>query len=209
MPNDYTLSDLVKLTGITPRTVRYYIAQGLLPSPSAQGPNARYSDVHLDRLRLIRKLQAAHLPLAEIRKQLGGLPPDEIAALAESAAEPLAPTNSALEYINSVLRPAAPPPGPVAFARPATAQIPPPAQTPAPVQIPAPAALPVPAAAAPAAPAARTEPAKPRTTEPERAQWERIVLDPDVELHIRRPLTRHQNKNVERLISIARQLLEE
>jgi hypothetical protein len=42
-----------------------------------------------------------------------------------------------------------------------------------------------------------------------RSHWERISLDPDVELHVRRPLTRTANKRVERLITIARQLFEE
>ena len=43
----------------------------------------------------------------------------------------------------------------------------------------------------------------------DRSQWERIVLAPDVELHIRRPLARAQNKQVDRLVTIARELLEE
>jgi hypothetical protein len=43
----------------------------------------------------------------------------------------------------------------------------------------------------------------------ERSQWERIVLATDVELHIRRPLGRTQNKRVDRLVTIARELLEE
>jgi hypothetical protein len=43
----------------------------------------------------------------------------------------------------------------------------------------------------------------------ERSQWERIVLAPDVELHLRRPLSRAQNKQVDRLVTIARELLEE
>jgi predicted transcriptional regulator len=45
--------------------------------------------------------------------------------------------------------------------------------------------------------------------QPDRSQWERVVLHPDVELHIRTPLTRHHNKRVERLIALARQLFEE
>jgi hypothetical protein len=56
-------------------------------------------------------------------------------------------------------------------------------------------------AAAPA-PIPETEPA-------DRSQWDRVVLVSDVELHVRRPLTRHLNKKVERLIAIARELLEE
>ena len=51
--------------------------------------------------------------------------------------------------------------------------------------------------------------AKPQTTEPERSQWERILLDPDIEFHIRRPMTRSDNKRVARLIEYARQLFEE
>jgi hypothetical protein len=35
------------------------------------------------------------------------------------------------------------------------------------------------------------------------------VLAPDVELHVRRPLTRPLNKQVDRLVTIARELLEE
>ncbi len=42
-----------------------------------------------------------------------------------------------------------------------------------------------------------------------RSQWDRIVLAPDVELHIRRPLTREQNKRVERLLVVAREILQE
>ena len=42
----------------------------------------------------------------------------------------------------------------------------------------------------------------------DRSQWERIVLVPDVELHIRRR-PRAQNKQVDRLVTIARELLEE
>jgi hypothetical protein len=57
-------------------------------------------------------------------------------------------------------------------------------------------------------PAAPMKPA-PETPPADRSQWDRVVLVPDVELHVRRPLTRHLNKRVERLIAIARELLEE
>jgi len=43
----------------------------------------------------------------------------------------------------------------------------------------------------------------------ERSQWERISLTPDLELHLRRPLSREHNKLVERLLAYARRLLEE
>ncbi len=68
--NEYTLQDLADLAEVTPRTIRYYVAQGLLPSPDRVGPGALYGPGHLARLRLIRRLQREHLPLAEIRSRL-------------------------------------------------------------------------------------------------------------------------------------------
>ena len=185
MPNEYSLSDLAKLSGVTPRTVRYYIEQGLLPAPSGLGSKATYNDTHLDLLRVIRRLQGAHLPLAEIRRQLRLVPEDELAELADIAPAK-ATSESALDYIHDLLSPRLPAPA---------------------VALPSP-AIPTPAMAAPPLPTPASQPSAAQP-EPERAQWERVVLDPDIELHIRRPLTRQQNKRIERLISIARQLLEE
>jgi hypothetical protein len=51
----YTLTELADLAGVTPRTVRYYLAQGLLPSVGTAGPGAKYGDAQLARLRLIRR----------------------------------------------------------------------------------------------------------------------------------------------------------
>ncbi len=178
----YSLAELAKLADVTPRTIRYYIAQGLLPAPDAQGPNTRYADEHLARLRAIKKLQAAHLPLADIRQQLRVMGPEQVSKLAESQAS--APSD-ALDYIQNV------------FLRQTYESAHP---------------APAPAAAAPApAPALQTPPPPPQlSSQPDaRSQWERISLDPDIELHVRRPLTRQHNKRVERLIAIARELFEE
>jgi DNA-binding transcriptional MerR regulator len=41
-----------------------------------------------------------------------------------------------------------------------------------------------------------------------RSQWERIPLAADVELHVRRPLTRDTNRRVDKLVDLARRLLE-
>lgn len=190
MPSDYSLSDLAKLAGVSVRTVRYYIAQGLLPSPVQQGPNTRYTDVHLDRLRLIRRLQAAHLPLAQIRRQLDTLPHEQVASLRESASALEEPTDSALDYIENLLQPRRAMFAPTVASQPAALKIQPlPSMAPSETPPPAPAASPAP--------------------EADRSQWERISLDPDIELHVRRPLTRQQNKQVERLINIGRELLRE
>jgi DNA-binding transcriptional MerR regulator len=212
----YSLPDLCGLADVTPRTVRYYIAQGLLRSPGTSGPSARYDDGHLARLRLIRRLQREHLPLAEIRSRLAALTDDEAILQAEGPAGP--PADSALDYVRGVLgvRAALTPP-----------------IVPAPPILPAPPAAP--RTAAPArnlagsllqrrvgtaehlgpAPAYRDDAidllatSSPELPVAERSQWERFVLAPDVELHVRRPLTRSQNRGVARLLEAARQLLEE
>ncbi len=163
MPTEYTLSDLVKLAGVSPRTVRYYIAQGLLPAPSQQGPNSRYTEQHLDRLRLIRKLQNAHLPLAEIRKQLGTVPDDLLASLAEHVPDHAPSTDSALDYIESLLKPR----------RPAALALPAPSMQ-APVEFARRAIEPDPAESTAEASPPPTPSAQPQTkpnSEPDRAQW--------------------------------------
>ena len=191
----YTLADLCDLAGVTPRTVRYYVAEGLLRSPGTSGPGARYGEGHLARLRLIRRLQREHLPLAEIRRRLAALDDDEAIALAGGPAGP--PPDSALDYVRGVLARR----GVAASGRSA---VPPPAAA---------VALPAPAIER----RLLVDPSGPQwwsadgslTTPPERSQWERIVISPDVELHVRRPLTRSQNRAVARLLDEARRLLEE
>jgi DNA-binding transcriptional MerR regulator len=49
----------------------------------------------------------------------------------------------------------------------------------------------------------------PQTPEPTRAHWERIGLSPDIEIHIRRPLSYQQNKAVNRILEAAREILKE
>ena len=101
--NEYTLQDLADLAAVTPRTIRYYIAQGLLPSPGRPGPGAAYAEGHLARLRLIRQLQREHLPLAEIRARLAGLDDETVAELVEETGAPGPEPDTAADYIRRVL----------------------------------------------------------------------------------------------------------
>jgi DNA-binding transcriptional MerR regulator len=191
----YTLTDLCELADVTPRTVRYYISQGLLRSPGASGPGARYGDGHLARLRLIRRLQREHLPLAEIRARLAAVSDEEAIAQAEASAGP--PAGSALDYVRGVLASGAlgsPGTRPLSSAPARQA----PAFAPSSLARSAPGPLPALAEERPAEPPAAA-----------RSHWERHTLAPDVELHVRRPLTRSQNRAVARLLEVARQLLEE
>ena len=206
MPTDLTLAEISALADVPTRTIRYYLAQGLLPGPGREGPGTRYPVSVLHRLRLLRKLQRDHLPLAEIRKRLAGLSDDEVAALAE---EPVVapPADDALEYVRRVLGETSMPSsaGPP-LAPPPTAPSSPTAPSPSSGELVRPAREP---SARMAAPAHALASAPPVPTPPERSQWERIVLEPDVEIHVRRPLSRIANKRVERLVAFARELLEE
>lgn len=78
-----TLSELTEAAGVTVRTVRYYIAEGLLPPPEGAGPGSAYTQGHLDRLRLIQQLKEAYLPLKEIRRRLSGRGDDDVRRLLE------------------------------------------------------------------------------------------------------------------------------
>lgn len=182
----YSLTELADLASVTPRTIRYYITQGLLRGPATSGPGAKYDDTDLARLRWIKRLQAEHQPLAEIRSQLEAL--GDAVILQSQDEAPAPPPDSALAYIQRITN------RPRASEAPARYMVR--AFTPAPI----PPAAPEPSAAPPVpTPDVRVE----------RSQWERIDLAPDVELHIRRPLARATAKRVDRLITIARDLLEE
>ena len=216
MPDDerYSLTELADLAGVTPRTVRYYLAQGLLPAVGQTGPGSKYDAGHLARLRVIRRLQAEHLPLAEIRRRLETLDDGEIRELVD-AGEPAPPTDTALEYLRTVLggppavRPSRPAGGRTSGRAPGSSggdrcrcrpwrrqaiRSPRSSRTTAPKRW---------------QPAPAPAPAETTVRPGDRSQWERIVLAPDIELHIRRPLPRAQNKQVDRLVTIARELLEE
>ncbi len=211
MPDDpYSLADLARLADVTPRTVRYYVAQGLLPSPEAAGPATRYGEQHLARLRLIRRLQRDHLPLAEIRSRLASMTDADILAAAGTAEPEPEGTAGALDYVHELMARSGVTPS---LGGRAVAEAPAPYATrPASLlrrlAVPeAPVASSTPMPAAPAVPVPAEEPAPTHTTQPDRSTWERLVITADVELHVRRPLDRHTNRRVDQLERIARELL--
>lgn len=258
----YSIADLARLTGANVRTIRYYLAQGLLPASGESGPGAHYGDGHLNRLLLTKRLQEQHLPLAEIRRRLADLTDADVATFVAAPPEPeRATTSSALDYVRTVLGTApARHPGASLASLAGPARTPAPAEAREPAPIPPPSATPPSAATpltapagrhgpsllrravdaskvivseAPAMPRMRNEPADDSASPgapaaaastaasaaapapaqeppgPERSQWERLALGPNVEIHIRRPLSRLEQRRVERLITIARQVLKE
>ncbi len=69
----FTLDELCTTAGVTVRTVRYYIGEGLLPPPIGHAAAARYTEDHLDRLLVIGAMKERYLPLREIRRSLDAM----------------------------------------------------------------------------------------------------------------------------------------
>jgi DNA-binding transcriptional MerR regulator len=105
----YLISELAEEAEVTIRTVRYYVAEGLLPAPQGGGRAATYDDNHLARLKLIKILKDEFLPLQEIRALLSGLDDRAVVELlAEKQAQPAPPLpapNSAKAYLQTLLLP--------------------------------------------------------------------------------------------------------
>jgi DNA-binding transcriptional MerR regulator len=173
----YTLRELSEATDTPARTLRYYVEQGLLPAPPRRARGTRYPEETLRRVQLIKRLRAAHFPLAEIRERLAVMSDADVAdALARrGATEPLA-LQSGFETPTAL---AMVPPADAAYPLEEWRALTPPADRPTPSPIPG-----------------------------ARSQWERILLESGVELHVQRPLSRLANKRVERILATARGLLE-
>ena len=71
MANDrYAVGELADLGGVSRRTVRYYVQEGLIPPPLGVGRGDHYGREHLDRLLQVKALQEAGRTLDEIRQLL-------------------------------------------------------------------------------------------------------------------------------------------
>jgi DNA-binding transcriptional MerR regulator len=62
-----SLAELSERAQVAPRTIRFYIAQGLLPGPLRSGRGAAYGDVHLELLGRIQALQQQGMTLKEVQ----------------------------------------------------------------------------------------------------------------------------------------------
>ena len=113
MTQEYTIESLSKLVGLQRRTIRNYITQGLLRGPDSLGRNARYTDYHLKRLKLIKQMKLVlNLSLSEIRRLLntaganedltfgdiklaaGSMPHDETETESSGLSEAMAPMSA-------------------------------------------------------------------------------------------------------------------
>jgi len=72
-----SLAEIAEASGLPARTIRFYIARGLLSGPVKGGRNAAYTAEHVAQLEGIKRLQAAGHTLSEIVRILGGRPSEE------------------------------------------------------------------------------------------------------------------------------------
>ena len=213
MSSQYTLEELAQLLRINPRTIRSYIQQGLLRGPDSMGRNARYSDYHVKRLKVIRQLKDDHnLPLSQIRQLVTMAAPDEDLQIQlvpvrapeeetmQSMPEPLemeqaSEPSSALDYIRS--RRAGGRGGEplmeAAFSPAEKSEIMPRQERP------------IEALLAKLRDQAGLGSSVPRRSRGQ--EWVRLEVTPDIELHLRGPLYGEQLKDFERLADLMRHIL--
>jgi DNA-binding transcriptional MerR regulator len=190
-----TIDELSERTQTPVRTVRYYIAEGLLPGPGARGKGASYSEEHLLRLRLIRRLTERRAPLAEIREVMARVTPEEIRALLaeeDARAEALeraeqAQAVSPRAYIAALLDQARAPRSPSQ-----------------PTSTPRPGAKPSRyMGIGTAARSGASGPGGMSGAASETSAWRRVELAPGVELHIRLEAEKQNQTLIERLIQVS------
>jgi len=200
MNDNLTLEDLVNLSGLSLRTLRYYMQEGLLQGPDTHGKFARYSQPHLDRLEIIQRLKNLRLPLQEINQILINMTPEEISQIRQyqdvlketrdfsvkemdETPSKLKTNSDALDYIHNLERGRD-------NIRAFTSQ--------SPVYSPA-----------PQPPVSYQEKSTAQSNfpkDPTRESWTRTVLRDGIELNIRQPKTTEEQIMIEQLIEFAKRL---
>jgi len=139
------------------RTIRYYLAEGLIQTPEEkQGTASVFGYLNLLQLVTVKKLQAEHLPIRKIRELVAGKSEQELETLLGfgSGSGRRNRDSEAKRYLESLLAPA---------------------------QIDS-----APAAAAPPPAASARASSAPQSQELDRsASWQRVEIEPGLELHIR------------------------
>jgi DNA-binding transcriptional MerR regulator len=100
----YLISELAHKAGVSVRTIRYYISEGLLPSPQVRGRYSVYEEEYIERIKLIKRLKEAYLPIKEIRKKLESQTKDEIEEFLTNYETASGSGSDALDYISGVLQ---------------------------------------------------------------------------------------------------------
>lgn len=111
-----SLAELSANSGMDARTIRSWVAQGLLPGPTSRGPLARYPAGTLERLLAVLGLrETLGMSLSAIRQELLVATPEQLrdhaakgtayAARHPATAAPPSPRGSALDYLRAMQAP--------------------------------------------------------------------------------------------------------
>ncbi|MDQ1613979.1 MAG: hypothetical protein QOG00_3910 [Pyrinomonadaceae bacterium] len=143
------------------RTLRYYLAEGLLsPATEKQGTASVFGYLHLLQLLVVKKLQSEHLPIRKIKELVDGRTERELERLLGLDAKAGA-KNEALSYLEKLLTsPSAPSPRSQLLNSPAADM------------------------ARPVAPAHAARQSAPQQQQGQ-ATWARVEIEPGLELHVR------------------------
>ena len=82
------ISELAEKAGVSVRTIRFYINEGLLPPPEGRGRYSVYDEEYLTRIELIKRLKSAYLPLKEIKRMVESLTKAEVESMLHNLSEP-------------------------------------------------------------------------------------------------------------------------
>jgi len=197
------INDLAKKAGVSVRTIRYYVKEGLLPAPQFRGRYSFYDEAYLYKLKLIQQLKQAFLPLKEIRRQLENLTPEQIKALVDEREKATVDNN----VVKTSLSPVMPSP---AFPKESSSaveyvsQILTTRSVVAPVSSSAPSAMP------------RREFSAPELNSHSKmmpgiesvSAWRRIQLKPGIELHVQEPVKPDDAQHIRRIIEFSKNLFQ-
>lgn len=110
MAGFYSIEELADESGFDKRVIRSFIEQGLLKGPESKGRYARYSELHLIRLKTIRYLRdARQMTLGEIRVALMSMTDKDMRSLASRENEIVQEQfsgSSILDYLRTARHPA-------------------------------------------------------------------------------------------------------
>jgi len=74
----YSIHELVELSGMSARTIHYYVKEKIILPPIRTGGRSRYTEAHLGRLLLIREYQGSGKKLSAIKGILSHLRDEDV-----------------------------------------------------------------------------------------------------------------------------------
>ena len=185
--SEYWISDLAALAGVSTRTIRYYVQEGLLPQPEIRGKYAVFTDEYMHRLNLIKYLKDAYLPLQRIRVLLDTLSDDQIvpllAAFESDPIAALANLQALPVFSQPEASPSSPPQSALSYIRQLTSDS---------------------GIMESANDVQRLRIKKHAYNEPPPSEWQRVELLPGLELHVKQPAPRDIRRLVRMLVEVVK-----